>query len=411
MPFVENSQFARWFRNAAPYVRMHRGKVFVVGLPDECTKVDLGDLAEDIQLLQQLGTKIIVVHGSSDNQSPEQRIAQSSLLAQRLIALISANKSGVQHGLNTTVVTGNYISAKPIGVIEGVDYGMSGKVLKVDSRSIGKQLDEDSVVVISPIGYGKQGDTFDLQFEDVINNVSKAVSADKLIIYSRHLPQNIRHTIYNPQTLADIGYIYINGVLINIVQYACSQGIARVHLLDVHTSGTILQELFSSSGSGLLITNEQTYVIRAAIEDDLNALYHLIEPLIEQGILLPRSRNDIQQIIDDFSVVEQDNIIVACAALHSIDNQYNEIACIATHDEHQDAGYATNLVKFLEQQTQAQGKNKVVIFTTQTIDWFKQRGYQIIDIDQLPQSRVQIYNRERASKAMVKVFNTGSNDA
>ena len=403
MPFVENSQFARWFRNAAPYVRMHRNKVFVVGLPDNCTALDLSVIAEDIQLLQQLGIRIVVVHGSpSTNENSEQRMAQSSLLTQRLMALISANKSDNKNALNTLVVTGNYISAKPKGLIDGVDYGLAGKVLKIDVDSLNKQLQEDSILILSSIGYGKQGDTYDLQFADIVNEIALAVNADKLILYCTQLPETENQTVYSPKSLKSCKQV--DAALINIASQACSMGVPRVHLLNVHIPGAILQELFSSSGLGILVTVDTTHSIRGAELSDLNAIDDLIQPLVKKQILVSRSRETIQSLISDFNVVVQDDIVVACAALHSIDNDFNEIACIATHDEHQDAGYASDLVNYLEQITKEQAKNKILVLTTQTTDWFKQRGYKLVDSKQLPSARQSTYNKERMSNVLVKTL-------
>ncbi len=322
MPFINNSQFARWFRNAAPYIRMHRDKTFVIGLPDDCIgDINTASITDDIQLLYQLGIKIVVVHGT-----------------------------------------------------------------KIQLNNI-PDIETKEVFSTS-------------EYEDTLISTASAVGADKLIIFTDSLP-DLEHSysIYHPEELSNI---LDNTQLISIATKACNSNIKRTHILNVQLAGVLLQELYSSTGQGLLVTNEITHRIRRATIDDINAIFDLIDPLMQQGILLNRDIETIENLIDNYYLVIQDEIIVGCAALIDIDECRNEVASIATHDDHQDAGYASILVEHLEKVTVRRGKTGILAFTTQADEWFSRRGYESIDISCIPDTRKARYCEYRASKILEK---------
>lgn len=410
MPFINNNQFARWFRNAAPYIRLHQGKTFVIAIPDNCIHSDnINVIIEDIRLLHQLGIHVVVVHGHlslPDHSTPitakdiEHYIGQCAVIIQKLMAQFNANNDN-RISTKNSVNTGNYINARSKGVINGVDLLHNGTVLKVDNNNIKNQLDNQAMVLMSAIGYGHQGDVYKLNFEETIIKVANAINADKLIVFTNDIDESNNHSsaLYSPVELADL---HISNPLISIATNACKSDIERIHILDIHTPSALLQELFSSSGYGILVTQHKAHQIRSANIDDLNSIFDLLEPLMEQGIILTRDKSIIEQQIEQYYVVVQDGIIAACAALINIGEKQNEIASIATHDSLQDEGYASLLVNHLESMSSKQGINTIIAFTTQAEQWFMRRGYKMTTIDSIPENRKARYCEYRASKILKK---------
>src|SRR5690606_29166307 len=85
-------------------------------------------------------------------------------------------------GAKIKVASGNFVVAKPIGVIDGIDYCHTGEVRRIDGAAIHQQLDQDNVVLISPVGYSPSGEVFNLSAEQVATAVSIALKAEKLVL-------------------------------------------------------------------------------------------------------------------------------------------------------------------------------------------------------------------------------------
>src|SRR3954453_22802843 len=206
MSTVFNFTFVPWFRSVAPYIHMHRGKTFVVGVAGEAIAAGkLQNIAQDLALIQSMGVKVVLVHGFRPQVNDQLRAkghAAKYSHGMRItdeVALDCAQEAAGQlryeieaafsMGLPNTpmagstirVISGNFITARPVGIVDGVDFQHSGLVRKVDVAGIRRTLDHGAMVLLSPFGFSPTGEAFNLTMEEVATSVAIALQAHKLV--------------------------------------------------------------------------------------------------------------------------------------------------------------------------------------------------------------------------------------
>jgi amino-acid N-acetyltransferase len=320
--------------------------------------------------------------------------------------------SSPMQGSRLRVAGGNLVTARPIGVVEGVDYHHTGLVRRVDRKGINKLLDERSIVLLSPLGYSPTGEIFNIACEDVATRAAIDLGADKLLLFGaepglldehgklvRELgPQQV------PAHLLRLGSDY-QGELLDAAAEACKGGVARSHIVSYAENGALLTELFTRDGGGTLVAQEQFEKVREANIEDVGGLIELISPLEEQGILVRRSREVLEREITQFSVVEREGMIIACAALYPIaDSQAAELACLAVNPEYRHGGRGDELLERIEARAKALGINTLFVLTTRTAHWFRERGFIPSGVERLPAARASLYNYQRNSKIFEKAL-------
>jgi amino-acid N-acetyltransferase len=80
-----------------------------------------------------------------------------------------------------SIISGNFVTARPVGILEGVDFQHTGVVRKIDADSLRQSLSSRKMVLLSPLGFSPTGEAFNLSMEDVASSVAIALRADKLI--------------------------------------------------------------------------------------------------------------------------------------------------------------------------------------------------------------------------------------
>src|SRR5690606_1718695 len=237
-------------------------------------------------------------------------------------------------GARLRVSGGNFVTARPIGVVDGVDFHHTGEVRRIDRKGIGRLLDERSIVLLSPLGYSPTGEIFNLACEDVAMRAAIDLEAEKLILYgaeqglldaSGKLVRELRPQQV-PAHLQRLGNSY-QAELLDAAAEACKGGVRRSHIVSYTEDGALLSELFTRTGNGTLVAQEQFESLREATIEDVGGLMELITPLEDQGILVRRSREVLEREIEQFSIVEREGLIIACAALFPIaDSDCSEMA-------------------------------------------------------------------------------------
>lgn len=436
-------EYIDWFRYSSSYINAHRKKVFVVLLPGEALEhPNFSNIVHDINLLNSLGVKLVLVHGSRPqiNRALEAakiestyhkglRItdADSLQIIKQVIGSLSIDVEAVfsmglsnspMHGADITVVRGNYITARPLGVLDGVDHALTGVVRKVNAAAIEQHLLAHNIVLLSNLGYSPTGEVFNLSAEDVATEVAIALNAEKLIMF---IPQNgildgdgEMVSTLSPASAQDVLNAVTskqentaNGVAqaLTAALKACSKNVPRSHLISFEHNGALIEELFTRDGSGTLVSKENVEVLRRATIDDVGGLLELITPLEDAGVLVHRSRELLEAEIGCFFVIEREGMIIACAALYPMDERCGEIACIAIHKDYQDTGRGQDLLTALEAHAKRTGMSKVIVLTTQTTHWFLEKGFTPIAISELPEKKQKMYNYQRNSKALSKALN------
>lgn len=427
--------YVTWLRHASPYINAHRDCTFVVMLPGEGVEdPNFGNIVHDLVLLHSLGVRLVLVHGS--RPQIEARLAQRGLAprfhrdlrvtdAPTLECVIDAVGSlriaiearlsmdmaaSPMQGARLRVAAGNLVTARPIGVVEGIDYHHTGEVRRIDRKGIGRLLDERSIVLLSPLGYSPTGEIFNLACEDVAMRAAIELDADKLILFGgerglldedgklvRELrPQQV------PAHLQRLGNSY-QAELLDAAAQACRAGVRRSHIVSYTEDGALLSELFTRTGNGTLVAQEQFEQLREAGIEDVGGLLELIRPLEEQGILVRRSREVLEREIEQFSIVEREGLIIACAALYPIaDSDAAELACLAVNPEYRHGGRGDQLLERIEKRARALGVKTLYVLTTRTAHWFIKRGFAQGSVADLPKDKQAHYNRSRNSQVFIK---------
>ena len=435
-----NFPFVGWLRDVAPYIHSFREKTFVIAFAGELVQeIGLENLIEDIAMLHAMGMRIVLVHGIRP-QIEEQlmlrkikskfgksvmhhyRITDAAALecvkeaaGELRLDIEAAFSRGLPNtpmaGSRISVISGNFITAMPIGVVEGTDYIHTGLVRKVDSSSIKLSLDSNKIVLLSPLGFSPTGQAFNLAFEDVAASTAAALKADKLIFLSPYsglqddegdlitelsLPQLQDYISQHPQLDLNIK------TLLNISSRAIRAGVSRVHFLPCNQDGALLEELFTHDGIGMMLASSDIENLREANQDDVGGILQLTSPLEEDGILAARGQDVIERDIQRFSVIEHDRVLFGCAALFPFPNGIGELACLAVNTDAQGVGDGERLLKRIEMRAKREGIKKLFVLTTRTEHWFLKRGFKRANVDDLPEERKQIYNWDRKSMVLTK---------
>lgn len=440
MEVVQDSkQLVDWFRSSAPYINAHRGKTFVLMLGGEALETDnFQHIINDIALLNSLGVKLVLVHGvrpqiqkqldlhrHTSQFADDLRITDDkslTLIKQAVGAVQIELQARLSMGLTNSPMQGaairtvisNVVTAQPIGIKDGIDFCHAGKVRKIDVVGIRTQLAAGAIPVISPLGYSVTGEVFNLLAEEVATQVAVGLQADKLIgfcsnigvldeqgqVITELLPEQAQQHVDLMEQEAG----QASGTLrfLRAALAACKAGVARSHLISYYEDGALLKELFTRDGVGSQIVKESYEKIRTATIDDIGGLLELIEPLEQQGILVKRSRELLENEIEYFQIVERDGMVIGCAALYPFaDEKMGELACLVSHPEYRRSARADNLVAHIERKARKLGLESVFVLTTQSIHWFRERGFEFADLSQLPAAKKELYNLKRNSRILI----------
>lgn len=436
-PALKNEAFVKWFRAATPYIHQFGGGTFVIAFGGEVlADGEFQQLTHDINVLVSLEVRVVLVHGTrpqieeqmrqhgvTPRYVNDRRVTDGKALAcvkeangivrvemEALLSMELANSP--MWGADIRVSSGNFITAKPVGVVDGVDFQHTGEVRKVDAQGIRRRLDDNEVVLISPLGFSPTGDVFNCSLEDVATQTAIALQADKLIFLTEtmgamdakgrlipeltvpeakrlsgtdgHLAEDVR--IYLPKTVT-----------------ACEQGVKRAHLISRHVDGALLIELFTSHGIGTMVIPVPPEVIRTATADDIPGIVQIIEPLEQQGVLVKRERDQLEREIGNFFVIEAEGNILGSAALYPFPEEKTaELAAVAVNPFYRDGGRGERLLAHAEMKARSLGMKSLFVLSTRTTHWFLERGFVEADLARLPGRKQSLYNYDRRSKIFVK---------
>lgn len=430
-------EFVLSFREAAPYINAYRGKTFVLAVSGETLQDgEFASLAQDINLLVSLGVRIVLVHGIRPQIEGllkrhgiarlfhrDRRVTDAATMdvvkqatgATRcdIEALLSMGMpNSPMHGAHLRVAGGNFVTAQPLGVLDGVDMQYTGQVRRADGAAIRARLDHGELVLLSPIGYSLTGEAFNLTMEELATHVAITLKAEKLIFVIEQRGVMLDEELISTLTAQQAEDLLASGRLQDDVSAylpyairATREGIPRAHLISRHADGALLVEHFTRGGNGTMIARDPLVRVRNASIEDIGDIIGLIQPLEEQGVLVKRSREHLEVEIGEYSVLEHDGKIYGCVAMHPFpDAGTAELACLAVAQDKRDGGFGEMLLKHVEYQARTQGLQSLFVLTTQTAHWFVERGFAEADKSALPLARQQFYNYQRRSKVFVKVL-------
>ena len=432
-----NLAFVNWFRHAAPYIKAHRGRTFVITFGGEMVAdARFPHFIHDVALLNTLGVRLVLVHGA--RPQIEERLRECGIktryhkglrvtggaalacvkqaagaLRVEIEALLSMGvANSPMAGACIRVASGNFITARPLGVRDGVDFEHTGEVRRVDAEAMQKALNDNAVVLLSPLGYSPTGEVFNLSAEDVATAVAVELRADKLLCLTegpglvdgkKHLIRQLtlseaQKLLSGKRALADALKRHLAGAV-----QACQNGVRRAHLISRHTEGALLLELFTRDGNGTLIAGDAYEDTRAATIDDVGGILELIAPLEQEGVLVRRSRERLETEIGYFTVMERDGAVIGCAALYPYTKEAaGELACFVIHPDYRDAGRGEALLERIERSAKQKKIKQLYVLTTHAAHWFVERGFKVGSLQDLPVARQALYNYQRNSKVFVR---------
>ena len=433
------TELVEGFRHSVPYINTHRGKTFVIMLGGEAIEHEnFSSIVNDIGLLHSLGIRLVVVYGArpqidanlaahhheplyhknirvTDAQTLELVKQAAGTLQLDITARLSMSLNNTPlQGAHINVVSGNFIIAQPLGVDDGVDYCHSGRIRRIDEDAIHRQLDSGAIVLMGPVAVSVTGESFNLTSEEIATQQAIKLKAEKMIgfcssqgvtnddgdIVSELFPNEAQARVEAQEEKGD----YNSGTVrfLRGAVKACRSGVRRCHLISYQEDGALLQELFSRDGIGTQIVMESAEQIRRATINDIGGILELIRPLEQQGILVRRSREQLEMEIDKFTIIQRDNTTIACAALYPFpEEKIGEMACVAVHPDYRSSSRGEVLLERIAAQAKQSGLSKLFVLTTRSIHWFQERGFTPVDIDLLPESKKQLYNYQRKSKVLM----------
>jgi amino-acid N-acetyltransferase len=324
-------------------------------------------------------------------------------------------------GATVRVISGNFITARPVGILDGVDFQHSGLVRKVDVAGITQTLSAGSMVLLSPFGFSPTGEAFNLTMEEVATSVATALQADKLIFVTEtpgirinpsepasednpvdtELPldaaKKLLATLPHTSNPSDIAFYLQHCVK------ACETGVERSHILPFAVDGSLLLEVYMHDGIGTMVVDEKLEELREATHEDVGGILQLIEPFENDGSLVKRDRNEIERDIGQYTVIDHDGVIFACAALYPYpEAKTAEMAALTVSPQSQGQGDGEKVLKRIEHRARNKGLSSIFVLTTRAKHWFLKRGFVQVDPDWLPEARKRKYNWDRRSLVLVK---------
>jgi len=413
-------------------------KPFVVMLGGEAIdQSGCRSIINDVALLTSLGIKIVLVFGArpqfnaaleqvgitsqfhneirvTDNATFEVIKKVAGAMQFDITARLSTSLSSTpMSGSFLNVVSGNFVIAQPLGVDEGVDYHHSGRVRRVDVAGIRHQLDNNGIVLLGPIAASVTGESFNLTAEEIATQVALKLRADKMLGFCQEagildengeaiaelMPNEAEQLLASYRNQPDA--CLSATVFLQAAIDACRGGVHRCHLVSYKEDGALLQELFSLDGIGTQIAPQSSEQLRSASISDITGIINLIRPLEQQGYLVRRSREQLEIEIEQFTVIERDGLIIACAALYPFaDEQVGEFASLAVHPQYRDADRGSFLLRFIINKAKRAGYSHLFALTTRSIHWFLEQSFELVTVDELPEKKKALYNYERRSKVL-----------
>ncbi|NRF31650.1 amino-acid N-acetyltransferase [Vibrio coralliilyticus] len=439
---IRNTALVKGFRQSAPYVNAHRGKTMVIMLGGEAVADNnFANIISDLALLHSLGVKIVLIHGArpqinrildrfqhdtpyhkgvriTDETSLDIVMQAAGQLQLAITAQLSMSLGNTpMAGTQLNVVSGNFVIAQPLGIDDGVDYCHSGRIRRIDVEGINRTLDQGSIVLLGPIASSVTGESFNLLSEEVATQVALKLHADKLIGFCSEqgvidengnavaelFPREAEQFLEKLEQDSDNSEDSASGTIrfLRAATTACRAGVPRSHLVSYKVDGALIQELFSLDGIGTQIVRASAEQVRQADIDDIGGILDLIRPLEEQRVLVRRSREQLEQEIHQFTIIEKDGLIIGCAALYPYTQEkMAEMACVAIHPEYRDGNRGVLLLNHIKLQSKAQGIKHIFVLTTRSLHWFREQGFYEMSVDFLPSQKQNLYNYQRKSKIL-----------
>lgn len=420
-------------RGILQYVPRFREKTFVIALDGAIvTDENFTNILQDVAVLRSLSIRVLLVHGASaqiEALAAEQGITASNLDGSGVtdpetlrLSLVAANRltHEILEGLakeDLRAVCPNAIIAHPMGILQGVDQQLTGKVERVDVGLLQTLLTQDIMPVIPPLGFDGEGRTYRVNSDSVAVAVAEGLKASKLIYVTTYDGLSCRDRLIRQVLVGDLQKLldqdragFPPASLSKAIHAAaaCRAEVARVHIINGRVDEALLTEVFSNEGIGTLVYANEYQQVRRALKKDIPSILKMIQPSIESAELVKRTRTGFEKQIADFYIFEIDKNPVACIALHPYPEQSKgELACLYVKASHENQGIGRKLIQFVENRARELGFQELLTLSTQAFTYFQSKGGFVEGSpEDLPAGRRERYEQSgRRSKVLVKKLN------
>ena len=438
-------------RDVIRYIGKFNNAIVVIYIDDRIIDSPVfSSHVHDIGLIKQAGLKVLLVPGAhkridhilsknSVGWTSRNGIRITSSEAMELIktaAFEAANTVMTSlAGEHITAVIGNWVRARGKGVINGIDFGTAGEIDRIDDLSLKTVLEDGFIPIFPCIGWSLNGKPYNISSMQLASQLAVHLKADKLFFLVPDgeirancfdLPEDIGLSPEGHVPALNIEevekFIALNeaseksngwcpnfseqqnalkqGIIsiLKLSREACVKGVSRAHILNGSVDGTLPCEIFSNLGSGTMVYSSDYGKIRAMRREDISQVLSIMRPFVLDGILLPRTEEQLEASCSDFVVYEIDGAIRACSALHIYDRSQAEIAAVAVDKTFAHIGIGPKMIAFLIEKAKTVNLKSIFILTTQTADWFENLGFKPDSVESLPEERKKLWNEKRGSK-------------
>jgi len=390
-------------------------------------------LLKDLAMLRATGIEIILIPGAkgwidavlkeydieSEYVNGVRVATQDSIPFIRMAAFDVANRlMTLLTAFQANAVIGNFIRARGIGVVDGIDFQNSGLVEKILVEPLQQLLDQGMIPIFPCIGWNAAGKPYNISSDEIAVKVAEALQAEKLFFVTDSdgfmdtrfkLPPGLvknsdgrvaRLSLEEAQEVLTLNADSKDSDLkyLELALTACRNGTERAHVVDGRMEGAILREIFSNLGIGTMVYGNDYESIRPMRGEDISAVLRLMQPLMQQGILVERDEDDLMASLGDFVVYSIDDVVHACGALHDHGESQGEIAAIATNPVYGHLSMGRKILSYLVEKATRSGMTRVFALTTRTLDWFEQVGFVEADLASLPARKRATYDHARKSR-------------
>ncbi|MDB5107027.1 MAG: argA [Fibrobacteres bacterium] len=428
-------------REVFGYLRRYRDQVFVLKIDDHLMSKPLFSLLiKDIVLLQKIGVRVILVPGAKHsidkvlktyrvNSPMKDEVRITTEEAMPLVKLGASNVTNVVLSLLTengaNGVVGNWVRARAMGVLNGLDYQHTGRVEKVDVALINNMLDDRLIPIVPNIGWNLVGRDYNLSSSELAVAIAKALRATKLFFIGVDTGIPVvpdcdfadageKASGYFSNLDLEEGNILLRDFshslkaehreLVSLAMDACAAGVDRVHFIDGSLDGILLQEVFSSAGHGTMFYANQYDKIRPAKASDIPEILRIMQPYVDDGVLIQRSADTLAQELDNFAVYKIDTTLHGCAALKIYPDKSAELYAVVVDSGFTGQGTGRKIISYLLDKARKAGVKTVFLLTTQTSDFFMRNGFREAGLSVMPPERQAEYNPDRNSRVLAVTF-------
>ncbi|MCB9496184.1 MAG: amino-acid N-acetyltransferase [Fibrobacteria bacterium] len=428
-------------REALGYMARYRGETFVVKIESGLVESPVfPGLLRDLASLHRMGIHVVVVPGARKQIDAvlqtweiESQVHQGiRITSEEALPFVTLAAFDVCNKIMSTLaesgvsaLIGNWVKARGLGILDGVDYGLTGTVQSLRTDTLRQLLAQDFVPIVPNIGWNAVGKPYNVSSSQLAMEMAIQLGANKLFFLC-----DVRPDLADDLELPEDVHLRENGLLESVTMAqaqellgrnpdrirqpfrdyvergveACRKGVRRTHIVDGQEDGALLREVFSQDGIGTMVyANEYDHIRRATLTD-VQDIQRLQEPYVKQGVLVPRSADVIAAKIADYAVYEVDGFVQGGAALHLFPDGSAEIAAVAVSEHLRRWGIGRKLVQYLMDRAHRLGLDRVFLLTTQTSDWFAELGFVRGDLGDLPQEKAATYSHQRGSLIFVRTL-------